>query len=184
MTVNQTTRKGQQIDLEDGSRITLWTEQEDRHAVTVVAKDDDGAVLGQVRVERDPPRSSGSVAFWTAPGAHRRGIARAGLLEALRWAASEGFPFLGGEVAVDDHATRAFLARCGLAVAWRTDGATARFAILVPGRLAKVERSPNAAGAFDRAAIALESGASIAEADSVFERLGAATRRHPSHRAA
>jgi L-amino acid N-acyltransferase YncA len=79
-------------DLDDGGIADLWIEAPPGR--TVVAVDEDGAVLGSASMGPNRPGRGAHIAtasFMVDPGAQGRGIGRALGVEALRWAREQGF---------------------------------------------------------------------------------------------
>jgi hypothetical protein len=86
-------------------------------------------------------------------------------------------PFLVTDVACDAADAEAFVKDSRMIVAARTDEGGRRYTVLVPG--VDHARLP-VETARDEALIALEGGASFAEADATYEHLLASIGRHPS----
>jgi L-amino acid N-acyltransferase YncA len=79
-------------DLDDGGIADLWIEAPPGR--TVVAVDEDGALLGSASMGPNRPGRGAHIAtasFMVDPGAQGRGIGRALGVEALRWAREQGF---------------------------------------------------------------------------------------------
>ena len=180
MTSNQVALKGQMDHLPDGTPVLLWIEQ-DPQTITVLVTDEHGQDVAHARARRPTAahRPSAQLQVRTEPQLRRRGVARLALNTLMEWAQDHDVPFLVVDVPVTHAAGRAFLLGCGYAVAVRTSGDTSRFAIQVPAGAPR--RSPgDTDDALARAEVALEAGASLNEAEALFDRLLESARQHPA----
>ena len=145
--------------------------RDDGGAVTVVAVDPVGAVVGRAAARRAGTGGGGAadLSLWTDPSARRRGVARRMLASVAAWARAADVTYLVGDVPGDEPAATPFLAGCGMVVARRSGGGPDRFALLVPRAEPPVARE-----SFADAVAALEAGASLAEAEAVYDHLTAA----------
>lgn len=134
MTTNHVALSARELELADGTHLTVWDERNDT-AVTVVARDRTGFEVGRAHAELHPTTGAAQLELFTAQAMRRRGVALSLLESVVAWAQDRDVPYLVGEVAADEP-TRAFIARCGRIVSLRTTDDGARFALLVPARVA------------------------------------------------
>ena len=169
MTTNHAALRGRPVELDDGTHVVVWSEEE-AAATTIVVNDIHGREVGRLRAQRLRGDGAAELTVWTERPMRRRGIARLACTEAVEWAQRCRIPYLVGETSGVDPAARAFLTHCGFVVAIRSWAGSAKFAILVPGATAR----PVVSATFEHAIAALEAGASLAEAEAVYDRLVAA----------
>jgi ribosomal protein S18 acetylase RimI-like enzyme len=133
-TIERVSLSPRALELDDGTTFERWTEEEREDAVTIVAEDREGLVVGRVHIARRPGREAADFSVWTAPHLRGRGIGGQLLADGLAWAAKHDVPFLLAEVPASDTSVRAFLTSRSLVVSSRTCGGTSTLAVLVPGR--------------------------------------------------
>ena len=119
---------GHQGVLGDGTAVDLWVEAgEDQVSVLVMH---DQEIVGRATASRSYKPGAADLTAWTNAAWRRRGVAHAALDAVVVWAREHDITYLVGEVDEHDDAARAFLARAGLLLAYRTEGQHRRFALL------------------------------------------------------
>ncbi|HEX7054286.1 MAG TPA: GNAT family N-acetyltransferase [Burkholderiales bacterium] len=104
-----------------GRDLSRYTHVDGQREMAFVAVDEQGEILGEVRVFH-PDGGSAEFALLVRSDAQRRGLGRALLGEAIRHCRSHGCTALFGQVRPDNEAMLALARRCGMSLEYAPGG--------------------------------------------------------------